>query len=363
MRTIVAESTHMGGRLLVFLATCACACGSPADQGDAGNDPDSGSAQDGSPQNDAAQTGDSGTKTDAEAGSDSGVTTSKVVFVIPMENKAQTQIYGNMNAAPYINGTLLASYAHTTMFTDELPSLNSEPHYIWMEAGNNKFTDHTFSTDNDSASTNSTTSTAHLSTTLDAAKVSWKSYQEGMTAKTCPISSVSKTLYAAKHNPFVFFTDVAGAPPSPSNAYCIAHHDPLSKLATDLQNNAVAQYNFVTPSLCNDMHGDGACPQADNDNSNIKAGDDWLKTNLQPMIDYAIAHDGYVFITWDEGDSTNLIPFIAIGKHAIAKKAGTVKYTHSSLAKSVAEVFGITPLASVTSASDFADLFDPGTFP
>jgi len=353
----------MRSQSLVILTICACACGSSTDQGDAGNTQDSGSSTDGSSQNDAAQNGDSGTQNDASTGNDSGTTTSKVVFVIPMENKAQTQIYANTNDAPYINGTLMQAYAHTTMFGDELPSLMSEPHYVWMEAGTNQFGDHTFSTDNDSSSSNSTSSTAHLSTTLDAAKVPWMSYQEGMTAGTCPITSISKTFYAAKHNPFVFFQDVAGKTPSSSNAYCIQHHKPFTQLAADLQSNAVSGYVFVTPNLCNDMHGSGSCPQADNDSANIKAGDDWLKANLQPMIDYALAHDGYVFITWDEGDSTNLIPFIAIGKHSIAKKAGTVKYTHSSLNKSIAEVFGVTPISTVASASDFADLFDPGTFP
>src|SRR5207302_1393556 len=139
------------------------------------------------------------------------------------------------------------------------------PHYVWMEAGANQFSDHTFSTDADSSSSNSTTSAAHLSTTLDAAKVSWMSYQEGMTADTCPIASVGAGFYAAKHNPFVFFKDVVGSPPDPKNANCIAHHKPMTKLATDIQNSAVAQYNFVTPNLCNDMHGAGGGPQADTD--------------------------------------------------------------------------------------------------
>ncbi len=120
---------------------------------------------------------------------------------------------------------------------------------------------------------------------------------------------------------------------------------------------------FVTPNLCNDMHGDSGCSHANTDAANIQAGDTWLKNNLQPMIDYAIAHDGYVFVTWDEGDSSNLIPFIAIGKHSIAGHAGTVKYSHSSMLKSVEEILGVAPLASAASASDFADLFDSGTFP
>jgi acid phosphatase len=341
------------------------ACGSSTDQGDAGNNPDGGTSSDGSPQNDGAAGNDSGTKNDGSTGNDSGTTTGKVVFVIPMENKAQTQIYGNATDAPYINNTLMVAYPHTTMFTDELPTLDSEPHYIWMEAGTNALGDHTFGNDSDPSSSNSTNNTAHLSTTLDAAKVSWMSYQEDITAGTCPVASIvnTKSFYAAKHNPFVFFQDVVGKTPDPKNAYCIAHHKPGSQLAADIKNNAVAQFNFVTPNLCNDMHGDGNCSHADNDAANIKAGDDWLKANLQPMIDYAIAHDGYVFLTWDEGDSTNLIPFIAIGKHAIPKKPGAVKYTHSSLNKSIAEVFGVTPLSTVASATDFADLFDPGTFP
>ncbi len=354
----------MRSRFLVFLAVCASACGSSTDQGsDAGTTPDGATSTDSSTQPDGSSSKDSSTGSDTGTTPDTGAPGSKVVFVIPMENKALAQIVGDTTDAPYINNTLLASYASASAFSDELPALDSEPHYIWMESGTNVFTDHTFSTDNDSSSSNSTNSTAHLSTQLDGAKVSWMSYQEGMTPGTCPISSVTKNFYATKHNPFVFFQDVSGNPPSASNANCIAHHKEIASLTADLKNSAVAQFNFITPNLCHDMHGDANCPQGTATAANIKAGDDWLKANLQPIIDYAIANNGYVFITWDEGNSTNLMPFIAIGKHSKVKYAGPVKYTHSSLTKSVAEVFGITPLSAVTSANDFADLFDQGTFP
>jgi len=286
----------------------------------------------------------------------------KVVFVIPMENQDYTKVIGDSTDAPYINGTLVPTYATASSFQDELAlAVPSEPHYVWMESGTNAFKDHTFLTDNDSSSTNSTSSTAHLTTELEAANVSWTSYQEGIAASTCPIKSTG--FFAAKHDPFVFFQDVAGSPPSASNAHCIAHHKPLTSLAGDLQGSAVAAFNFVTPNLCHDMHGASGCTQQNNVNANIKAGDDWLKANLQPMIDYAFAHDGYVFIVWDEGDSTNLIPFVAIGKHAIAGHVGTVKYTHSSLLKSEEEILGVPVLSSVSSATDFADLFEQGTFP
>src|SRR5262249_42941523 len=87
----------------------------------------------------------------------------KFVFVIAMENHDASQIYGNTTNAPYINNTLIPQYAKASNFGDELPtSLPSEPHYVWMEAGTNAFSDHTFTNDNDASSTNSTSSTAHL---------------------------------------------------------------------------------------------------------------------------------------------------------------------------------------------------------
>ncbi|MEO8797070.1 MAG: alkaline phosphatase family protein [Polyangiaceae bacterium] len=314
---------------------------------------------DGGVNSDASTSATDGGSTASEGGTsgDGGSGSSPVVFVIPLENKAQTQIYADTADAPYINGTLLPAYAHTTNFNDELPAAPSEPHYIWMEAGTNTFADHTFTGDTDSSATNSTSSTAHLTTQLDAAGISWRSYQEGMTAGTCPISSVGGAFFAGKHDPFVFFQDVAGSPPAADNAKCIAHHQPLSALADDLKNGTAARYNFVTPDLCHEMHGAAGCPSGTSDPANIKAGDDWLKANLQSIIDYALARDGYVFLTWDEGDSTNLIPFIAIGKRSIAARAGSVSYTHGSLLKSEEEIFGLTPLPAVASANDFADLF------
>lgn len=310
--------------------------------------------------NDASASGDgAGGGNDGGRSGDGAVAPpgTRPIFVIPMENKAQTQIYGDTTDAPFINGTLLVKYPHTTNFNDELPLLPSEPHYVWMESGKNKFSDNTFSGDGDPTTSNSTASTDHLSAQLTTAGISWTSYQEGITAGTCPIASIGGTFYAAKHDPFVFFQDVSGSPPSATNANCIAHHKALTALAGDLSAGTAATYNFITPSLCNEMHGASGCASGTSDAPNIKAGDDWLKNNVQPIIDYALAHDGFVFITWDEGDSTNLIPFIAIGNAAIAAHAGSVMYTHSSLLKSEEEILGVPVLASVSPANDFSDLF------
>ena len=283
----------------------------------------------------------------------------KTVFVIPLENKADAAIYGNTTSAPYING-LIGTWASATNFKDELPTQDSEPHYVWMEAGTNVFADHTFNTDNDASASNSTNSTAHLVTGLTAAGIPWTAYQEGITTHTCPIGSTGN--YAAKHDPFVFFQDVVGSPPSTSIASCASHHKAYADLPADLAAGTVSGYVFITPDLCHDMHGALNCASGITSTPNIKAGDTWLSTELPRILAYAQAHDGVVFLTWDEGDSTNLIPFIALGTHVKPGTTATM-YTHSSMIKTIDELLGAPVLASVTSATDFADMFQPGTLP
>ena len=284
----------------------------------------------------------------------------KNVFIIIMENHDASQIYGNTASAPYINNTLIPNYARSTNFNDELPSLASEPHYVWAEAGTNAFSDHTFTTDNDASSTNSTSSTAHLVTQIKNATngVTWRTYQEGINGTTgsCPIASSGR--YAAKHNPFVFFRDVSGNPPSKTNAYCIAHTRPYSSFATDLANGNVASYTWITPNLCNDMH-DSCAPL----NNSIKQGDTWLSTELPRIISWANAHSGVVFITWDEGSSTTKMPFLAVGPGVKVNYAGSVSYTHGSIIKSAEAILQVPTLSTVAGANALGDLFRAGSYP
>ncbi|MFT3927722.1 MAG: alkaline phosphatase family protein [Myxococcales bacterium] len=284
------------------------------------------------------------------------------VFVIAMENHDSTQVYGNTSSAPYINNTLMPNYARATNFNDELAlSIPSEPHYLWMEAGTNAFSDHTFTGDGDPSSSNSTSNTSHLVTQIKNATngVTWRTYQEGLNSSTgsCPIHSSG--FYQAKHNPFVFFQDVAGSPPSASNAYCIAHHKPYSSLAADLAANDVASFTFITPNQCHDMHGQSGCP----DSNLVHAGDTWLSQELPRLISYANSHAGVIFITWDEGSSTLKMPFLAIGPGVKTNYAGSVSYNHSSVLKSIEHILQLSTLSKVSSANELTDLFKAGQYP
>jgi hypothetical protein len=281
------------------------------------------------------------------------------VFVIAMEDRDASDIYGNSKHAPYINNTLLPMSGRASNFVDELPDLCGESHYLWMEAGTNAFRDHTFVTGDPPSASNSTDSQEHLTTQLIAAGKTWRSYQEDLNNATgaCPVAGSGS--YVPRHDPFVFFRDVSGAPPSKTSASCASHHEPLSALAADLANNAVAAYNFITPNLCHDMD-DNNCPGSSDP---IKQGDTWLSQNVPAILEYVNAHRGVLLIVWDEpAGSTGKLPLIVVGPHVKHGAVSSVRYTHGSLVRTVEQIFGLPILATVTADSTFSDFFEAGTF-
>jgi len=286
------------------------------------------------------------------------------VFVIAMENKSDAAIYGNANA-PYLNDTLLPRFAHAGDYRDCLPrTVPSEPHYVWLESGTNVFDDHTFLFDSAPSATNSTADVDHISHALDAAGDgrTWRSYQQGLSASTgaCPVHTSG--VYAPKHDPFVFFQDVAGNPPSENNAFCAAHHRALTHdtLVADLAADDVDAYTFLTPDLCHDMHGNRACDNgctSEGAPACIAAGDAWLAENVPPILAYLEHHDGVLLIVWDESEGADTQPFVVAGPRVKAGYTSQATLNHSSFTKSVEEMLGLGVSDRVTDAVDFADCF------
>jgi hypothetical protein len=271
----------------------------------------------------------------------------KNVFIILMENHNWSSIKGS-SSAPYINNTLLPMASHAEAYGN-VPGLHpSLPNYLWLEAGNN----FGVTADGD-PSDYGQTSTQHLVTQLQTAGISWKSYQEDIDGTNCPLTEVNN--YATKHNPMVFFSDVTDNF-SDTSANCMAHVRPYTELATDLANNTVPAYSFITPNLCDDMHGVFfGC------SSNPSGGDKWLSKAIpQIMASAAYKNGGAIFITWDESEGGD-VPIGMIAVSPFAKGHGysnTIRYTHSSTLRSFQEIFGVGPfLGDAANATDLSDLF------
>ena len=273
----------------------------------------------------------------------------KKVFVIVMENHDWSSIKGNPSA-PYINGTLLVQGAHAEAYTSPRQVHPSEPNYIWLEAGDNLAI-----LDDDDPSSNYRTTRVHLTTQMNTALIPWKSYQEDITGNDCPLTGTG--LYATKHNPMVFFDDVTDGR-NPMSVNCIEHVRPYTELARDLESGNAASYNFITPNLCDDMHDScGGDPVAN--------GDAWLAREVPKILGSKAYQDGgALFITWDENEGApgGAIGLIAMSPFAKAGYSNSIPYTHSSLLRSVQDVFALRPyMRNADNATGLEDLFT--TFP
>ena len=135
----------------------------------------------------------------------------------------------------------------------------------------------------------------------------------------------------------------------------MSHQRPYSELAGDLRSNTVARYNFITPNLCNDMH-DSCAPVS----NQILQGDTWLSQEIPKMMNSsAYTNSGAIFIVWDEGTGSATIPMIVLSPMARGNGyANNIPYTHSSMLRTIQEIFQVTPLlGDGANATDLSDLF------
>ena len=271
----------------------------------------------------------------------------QTVFVILMENENWAAMKGS-SSAPYLNNTLLPMASHCEQYYNP-PGLHpSLPNYLWLEAGTNFgiYDDNPPVLDHQSA-------TNHLVTLLNQAGISWKTYQEDISAGYVPLTNTNN--YLVHHNPYAYFDDVTGTN-DPDYAYGIAHIRPGAELAADLTNNTVARYNFITPN----SYDDGHYPEPPNDNE-VNQIDSWLAAWIPLILNStAYSNNGAIFITWDEG-VTGDGPIGMIVLSPLARAGGyynNIHYTHSSTLRTFQEIFGVEPLlGDAANATDLSDLF------
>ncbi len=318
-------------------------------------------------------------------------------FTQPASDTSPEQILGNP-AAPYVNSLITPGNPNAAMtsFATNYQSADathpSEPNYIYSEAGSNLGN----ATDNDPSAANGNIYTVpHLTGQMRQNGVSWKSYQEDIDMNfstntvlpqsqwTVPLTSQSGSNpgyinpyngsdqynYAAKHDPQVFFSDTNG----PGE---VSHYAPLQQLSTDLANNTVAKYNWITPDQYNEMHSPltgGFTYQGvhyTGDQAAVAEGDNFLSI-VVPEIEasQAFKNNGLIVLWWDEsegGDSAQYtIPEIVISPDAKGNAySDATYYTHASDLLTMEQIFQLGQcIGAACGANSLADLFQPGTIP
>ncbi|HEY3209259.1 MAG TPA: alkaline phosphatase family protein [Actinomycetota bacterium] len=239
------------------------------------------------------------------------------MIVIVMENKAFGEIIGNPDT-PYIN-RLAGKYGLALDYhAIRHPSL---PNYLALLGGS------TFDIRSDC--TDCRVDAPNLVDRLENAGISWKAYMEGLPSP-CFTGAVAGR-YAKKHDPFMYFDDIATDPARCSNVVA------LTQLDQDLDGHVLPRFVWITPDECHNMHDCG-----------VAEGDGFLK-RLIPRLLPSLRPNGVLFLTWDEsssyaGQDGGRVVTIVAGPTVRKGFRSDARYTHYSLLHTIEESWGLPSL-------------------
>jgi len=266
------------------------------------------------------------------------------IFYIMMENHGADEILGNTADAPTINH-LASQYGVATQYYGVThPSL---PNYLAAISGNFQgiwddckagadvtCAPEEFVPDSGDATSGllltpaeiaSASSTPHwfdgatIVDQLEARRMTWKAYMQsipgvGSTVEYAPVDVVAgvstpRKLYAQKHNPFMYFSDIRNNPERMERIV------PFDTFADDLAKKPIPNFVWISPDQCHDMHGisaanatavgipDCASPSSGLDHKVIALGDAFLKSTVETIMhSRAWREDSAIVIAWDEDD-------------------------------------------------------------
>jgi hypothetical protein len=239
------------------------------------------------------------------------------VLVVVFENHERSSIAGNPDAPTF--DALARRYATLTHYDAVAhPSL---PNYLSLVSGST----HGISSDCTSCSL----AARNLADTLAAAGRTWKTYAEGLPHPGYTGSSDGR--YAKKHDPFLYFRDVAGS---------AARRDrvvPLTQLARDVARRRLPDFALVVPDLCDDMH-----------DCSVATGDAWLRAHVDPLLHSPALVGGVVFVIFDEGTSGEggggRVEALALGPLVRPGSVFAGKTNHDGLLRTIEDAWGLPHL-------------------
>jgi phosphatidylinositol-3-phosphatase len=256
-------------------------------------------------------------------------------FLIVLENHEYGEALGP-EGAPYLKRLAREGAVPSNYFARRHPSL---PNYLALLGGS------TFGIEEDCTSCRA--SGPNLATQLQAAGVSWRAYLGGM-PRPC-FRGAEVGLYAKRHNPFMYFPSISTNP-----ALC-RNDVPETALESDLANESLPEFAWISPNLCDDAH-----------NCDLGSSDRYL-ASLVPKLRRHLGPGGLLVITFDEGTSEEgccgasggRIATILVGPQVRRGAKVPGNYTEYALLATLEERFGLPRLRAAKSAPTLAAAFGP----
>ena len=220
-----------------------------------------------------------------------------------MENKGAADVVGR-SSSPYVIALAHRYAIATRSYAIRHPSL---PNYFALTSGSVQGVS--------SDCTDCHVAARNLVDQLEAASISWKAYMEDLPAACSRVASSGG--YAKKHDPFMYYDDVARNPRRCRKVV------PFDQLASDLRRGTLPTFSFISPNLCDDTH-----------DCDIATGDRFL-AGLVPRLLRETGPHGFVILTWDEGTSNDGCCVNAHGGRIATIVAGPDVRRHASSARPI----------------------------
>lgn len=242
------------------------------------------------------------------------------VFVIMMENTSYTALLTPGNTHTAFIRQIAGRYGLATDYFGVTHT--SLPNYVAATSGNTWGSN----TDDEAQATAGYFDHLSLFDQFEQAGVSWKAYMQSMpyagypydygacstgANPTCTHGTVHHdALYVRKHDPAMQY-------PAVFKSSLADNVVPLTQLTTDLADGTVPQFSWISPNVCDDMHGGtAACPYPTTTATVPKQatlyqdGNDFLQTWVNRITSSrAWTGNSAIFITWDEAGYENVTPY------------------------------------------------------
>lgn len=294
----------------------------------------------------ASGSGGSGSGGSGTGGGGSTGTSSQFnrVFLVVLENISYADVAGSPDM-PYLNSLAQHYAVAANYYANTHPSIGN---YFMMTTGQIVTNDDAFA---------GTVSADNIVRQLTAAGKSWKVYAESLPSAGYTGSDVYP--YMKHHNPFAYFSDVAGGPGA-------ANLLPYSSFAADLSAGNLANFVFILPNAKSDMHDcpsgmGGVCTLAEKQ----RYGDAWLQANLSPILaSSAFTNGGLLIVNFDESYDTDKVNggghvlTVLVSPKAKPGYSSSTMYQHESLLRLMLEGLGVTNLpGAAASAPKMSEFF------
>jgi hypothetical protein len=252
------------------------------------------------------------------------------VVLVVFENHEATSIAGSPEAPTF--NALARRYATLTDYDAVAhPSL---PNYLALVSGST----HGIASD----CTDCVVSSQSLADTLAAAGKTWKTYAEGL--PDAGFTGASAGRYAKKHDPFLYFRDVADSRKRRDRVV------PFTQLAHDLAARRLPDFSLVVPNLCDDMH-----------DCSVATGDAWLKAHVVPLLHSPELAGGVIFVLFDEG-TTDLggggrVEALALGPTVRRGSRFSKPTNHYGLLRTIEDAWGLPRLGLSRTATPIGGIW------